>query len=458
MTRDSLANPVILATMSRHTAAHITAACAILFIAGAPLLARPPAAEAGRSRQDETATTPTRTRRPTATSPPGGVNGVLPRCSSGASIRTSTREPRVGEVFTITARSQIVCPNFLTSSAALFVVGGVPLGNGPGMRASMAAILDALAEANAGPIARLVVGDDTTVPTWVVTPDQRAALEADLRALDVRPGGTARAWADTLARTNTLFRALGPTYRPLLVVIDGRPPAAGVDDIVQDLAAAIASAREFVGHSVLIDLSDSGWMLRLAGQEPGGAIIIRDTQGSDRTIAVEVNRALALIQAPLIQWTASLLSNASAIAPLSAVPMAEVGVRDVHWTVPAEGHAATFEVNAVYRALYPTSFVKIDLATDRLRLNLSLERGPGASIELCVQPRAPGHIDCPRIDPVRPTGFIPPEPTRTPTPSRTPTPDGTPFPRRTPSATPDRPPNPTAAPQRRIFVPNIERS
>lgn len=357
----------------RHVTTILTTVCAaagaaVLLAAAAHRIAIPSPAAAAPAPQLATPA-PTQTQSPptiaphstmaptstTAPPPTHGIFGHLPACDSAASLEASAREVRLGDLITVVATNRVACPRLLESSAALFVVGGVPPWAVPIVNEGIEKIIRTVHLAGGGPIAYRFVGDDGAAVTWAAVAGDGAVMPDALRLEAERPGGTAAQWTAALMAARQAIGTLPTAYRPLLVVVDGRPPEAGRERLVDDLAAAIESAGDRAGRSVLIDGSDDGWLTaepKIITALRDQAVVVRTTRRDDAWAPVDLSRALASFQSPLEAWTGELLADETVLKALSASP-----APDVHqnlalvWNRAATGFAAAFEVRAVYRVV-----------------------------------------------------------------------------------------------------------
>lgn len=401
--------------MFHRNAARIVGACALATVAAWPWGASAPAVRALRPLQRETPL------------PSHGLIGTLPQCEAAGQLDASNTAPRVGEVITVTVRARAQCPTLLATSAPLFVIGGVPQWAVPSVRDGLAEILRAVGAAGDAPIAyRLVGQDDSAAMAWATSAGDRQKASAALALRAARPGGAAAQWTAALAAADRAMAALPPRYRPLLVIVDGEPPTAGANGVVDGVGRLLGAASDMAGRGIVVDASDGGWLVeraRLENTLPDDTIFIFAADHDPAWIAESAADVMAAFDSRLTDFAAIMTADDTSLAVLSVWPeRAQVGANLILWTGPADGYTVQFDGRITYRAVGETghsTMLTMTLVPGRGRLG-----GEGvdtAQLRVCIVPEHRVGAPC--------EGLVK---APTPTPSPTPTP-------------------------RRLFIPRLER-
>lgn len=410
--------------MFHRNAARIVGACALATVAAWPWGASAPAVRALRPLQRETPL------------PSHGLIGTLPQCEAAGQLDASNTAPRVGEVITVTVRARAQCPTLLATSAPLFVIGGVPQWAVPSVRDGLAEILRAVGAAGDAPIAyRLVGQDDSAAMAWATSAGDRQKASAALALRAARPGGAAAQWTAALAAADRAMAALPPRYRPLLVIVDGEPPTAGANGVVDGVGRLLGAASDMAGRGIVVDASDGGWLVeraRLENTLPDDTIFIFAADHDPAWIAESAADVMAAYESPLTGFRAIIFADSPSLAVLSATPPEEaLPGGDVMWFGTADGHTLAFDARARYLAVGDVGdATNLGLQVIPARGRVGGEAVDFAPLRVCIAPEHPVGDPCASPGKEPPGGFVDPPPT--PTASPTPTP-------------------------RRLFIPRLER-
>lgn len=303
---------------------------------------------------------PSQAPTPTATFPGGlpdaqTILGTLPSCAVRTGIAASTTVLQSGVPVTLTMDVQVECPRLLDRRSVVLVVGSVSPSRAADIALTFDVLVGVLEAADGTSLLTIDLARPGEASGWATTAQEFAGALGALRRIPVRPAFGPTSWSTGLDTADRTLRAVRPTSRPLLIVLDATGPAKAEAETVDRVAASLVATRDIVGQAWLLDASDIGWLAkRLAGRPEFSAMLVAllPMASDQATLATLVHQTLGAFGAPLdsVEIQLRLRPRWSAKIPLTQ-PSAEVSTPTlVNWVLPAGGYRAGGRFLAVVEA------------------------------------------------------------------------------------------------------------